>query len=163
MLDKGLHEAEIIRLISAHEQCLCDLHLYLVRLGFLYEDDFYILERKDSVMPWQTEEIMTIDIYYQGFHLYESEEEIIGNQDQKWDELKVEYLLATLPENCMKILFSQLKLICAQFGLSVHYESNAVTLNDLEELFKRFSDELEVSYGGRAGSENLAMLIEQQY
>lgn len=156
------HEKESIALKANKKIGRRDLHLYLVRRGFKSVDDFYELLRSQGVKRWQSSAIMSLFVLNSGKMVYETEEDIEEAAGAVWDELECEYLLATLPIECIDLLIVELRGLCETFNLQVNYSAASLSLEELRRKLVAIADELSSSVDV-PGSETLRILIYQSY
>ncbi len=154
------HEKKEIRLIGRELRSRKELHSFLRSRGFKSEDDFYFLDRIDQAQPWQAISVMTIDVIRGGAAIYETEEDIKDKTTQ-WDELKVEYLLASLPRDCIARCAIECECIANAFGLDISLGGEAFTRGGLQTALEQIADKLSVEVD-EPGSEALGILIQQK-
>ena len=138
-----------------------DLHSFLMSRGYSTEDDFYYLLRTDESEIWQSDSIMTIDVALAGNAIYETEEDVI-ERESAWDELKIEYLLATLPVVFIPELVRECAAIATRFNLKMTYCGDELDASQLQAKLEAIADELKEQWD-EPGSETLRILIEQSY
>ena len=138
------------------------LHKFLVELGFVSEDDFYVLDRSDDVLPWQAEELLTIGVKLGNTEVYETEEDVVEGLSSDWDSLVVSYLLASLPDQQIERAVGTIGSILSKFDLAVSYRDKQISMVELAGQLTAAAVILE-SRQTPAGSEMLALEIEQQY
>lgn len=156
------HEEETVFLRSPQPQQRTALDRWLRQRGFQAVDDFYNLKRKGRCEPWQTSTIVTLSIRRDGDDVYETEEDLAEGEATTWDELKADYLLATLPRDCIVPLVCEIEALATAFNLSIKYLGEPVDSGELLNRLNAIADQLSRDWD-EPGSESLAILIEQQY
>lgn len=159
---KNYHEKEIVVLQSERPQRRKLLHKHLRARGFKSEDDFYELFRKGKCEPWQSTAVLTLSVFQSGATIYETEEDIAESGGTTWDELHCEYLLATLPRECIELMLNELSVLCTCFDLRMAYDGQAIEVEDLRSKLNSIADNLAKTLD-EPGSEALRILIQQQY
>jgi hypothetical protein len=156
------HEKETILLKGSqlHDRKL--LHKWLRKRGYRSEDDFYYLQRKGRFRPWQTSTLITLNVRRGGHEIYETEEDLIEGIGTNWDELRSEYLMATLPRECIAAVTAEIAAIAAEFDLTIEYCGAVVDIAELASRLNAVADQLTSEFD-EPGSEALAILIERQY
>ena len=150
-----LHETEEIVLKPAQPQSSRTLWTLLEEQGFtLFEDLFAFNRPKRDVLPWQSDEIASVDIYLQDEPVYDPK----GH----WDKLVLQYLLATQPRSGISVFVERTSQIAEKLGLTMTYRGKAITTRELEECLNSAADELS-SAVGEPGGEYMAILIESTY
>ncbi|WP_154668141.1 hypothetical protein [Pseudoduganella violaceinigra] len=139
-----------------------EFHTWLKRRGYKSEDDFYYLKRKGRIPPWQTDAIVTVDIRLNSSAIYETEEDVEEGSSTAWNSLKLDYLMASLPRECIELFLEEVEQISNCFGLEVKFELAEVDVPSLRASLNVIADSLDRDFGG-AGSEELAILIAQEY
>ena len=155
------HEKEIIRLSANKPKARRELHEYLKERGFASEDDFYFLDRPDTPKPWQSISVMTVDVFNRGSTVHETEEDIAEYPGQ-WDELRVDYPLATLPPFLFETCVAECEALAVRFGLQMELGGDFITSGQLRSTLMKIADDLTAELD-EPGSETLRILIEQSY
>lgn len=155
------HEKEAIRLVAREPKSRWELHRFLKERGFTNEDDFYFLDRPDQPKPWQSISVMTASVFYQGAAVYETEEDMEEKPGQ-WDELRVDYLLATLPTSFIETCAVECEALAAQFELALEVNGNPINPGQLRSMLQQIADQVAAEWDA-PGSEFLSILIEQSY
>jgi hypothetical protein len=156
------HEKEtfLLRPSKPIERVLLDR--WLRRRQYHSEDDFYYLPRKDQCEPWQSSTILSLDVRSAGEAIYETREDLAEGSGTSWDELKIEYLLATLPREHIETLIEEVNALSTEFLLELRYCGEVISSTELAHCLNQIADQL-VKQIDNTGSEALAILIEQQY
>ena len=155
------YEKEIIRLTAVESKRFGELHEFLKKRGFKHEGDFYIIDRLDTPKPWQAISILTLNVFGQGSSVHKNEENIVG-QSGEWDELKVDYLLATLPAFYIEKCAIECEALAIQFDLKIELNGVSIKLGQLQAALQQIADKL-TSEWDEPGSEIIGILIEQSY
>jgi len=125
-------------------------------------DNFYLLDRADKPSIWQSETICLIEVSLDGEELEVYDEEISGSASF-WNELRVEYLLATLPRENISKFCSICKKIVEEFNLHLTFNGTQYeTISEVERLMNVMADRLTSEFG-EPGSEEICILIEEEY
>jgi hypothetical protein len=156
------HEKETIVLKAPQPLDRTTLDKWLRKRGFRSEDEFYYLPRKGRCEPWQTSTIVSLDVRRAGSSVYETEEDMAEGLATNWDELRADYLLATLPRDYIASMVFEIDALVMQFGLKVEYQGETMAATELEMHLNAVADQLSKEWDA-PGSETLAILIEQQY
>ncbi len=156
------NEEIIIELKSKKKIARKELHSELKSMLYLSEDDFYVFERDDDSQPWQSEELLTIDIKCDDKEIYETEGDIEEDGGTVWDRIVVSYLMATMPIESIDSLLEKVAEIQEKFNLDIVFQDKILSLENLEKNMKRIANELEATIAPQ-GSEELAILIEEKY
>jgi len=156
------HEKETIRLLSGKRKSRLELDDYLLDRGYKREDEFYFLDRPDTVEAWQSLSVLTIDVYRHGNTLHGREGDIVTEQDA-WDELCITYLLATLPVTFIDVCADECESLAEQFDLKLELDGRSLRQADeLRPELNKIANELTKRWG-EPGSESLGILIELSY
>jgi hypothetical protein len=155
------HEKETIRLFGGGPKSRRDLHAFLIARGFTSEDEFYFIDRPDRPKPWQSISVMTVNVFNQGLAAYESAEDI-AEPATEWDELKVDYLLATLPASFVEKCAVECETLAARFDLQIELGDAPVKPGELQSALQKIVDHLTDQFD-EPGSESLGILIELSY
>lgn len=158
----NFHERELIYLDSSQDQSRRELHKFLKDNGFKSIDDFYVLDRKGRVPPWQSRTLISIDIANSNDSIYETEEDIEDGKPQDWRRLKIACLLASLPKECLPLFTNTIGKISEHFDLRISFLGQEATLESLEFELHRLANEVEVAFFP-CGSEELAIAIQNEY
>ena len=160
-MENDYHEKETIRLSASEPKSRCDLHVFLKGRGFTSEDEFYFVDRPDTPKPWQAISVVTVNVYRQGSAVYETEEDVAETPGQ-WDELKVDYLLATLPPAFIEKCAVECEALAAQFGLRIELGGEAIKPGQLQSTLQQIAHKLTTAFD-EPGSETLGILIAESY
>lgn len=155
-------EEILIELKSNKKLSRKELHNALKIMGYLSEDDFYFFERDDDIQPWQSEELLSIDIKCDDKEIYETEGDIEEGGGTVWDKIVVSYLMATMPIESIGRLIERIAEIQEKFNLDIVLQDKIISLEHLEKNLKRIANELEIKIAP-PGSEELAILIDEKY
>lgn len=156
------HEVEVLVLKSAQKQSRRRLHEYLCAEGFASEDDFYYLNRRDKIAPWQSSSLVEVSIFLEHAAVYGTQEDIKEQGDLLWDELHAEYLFATLPRCCIGEFLDIAFRLAEAFNLGVWYGGKCVSKSAAMSAFLQIADQL-VKEVDEPGSESLRILIQMHY
>lgn len=156
------HEKLTVVLVREAPVLRSELHTWLKLRGYKSEDDFYFLKRKAKVLPWETRTLVTVDVQLNSSAVYETEEDVEEGSSTAWNSLNLDYLMASMPRDCIDLFVEEVQQLSLQFGLQIQFNSESVEASSLRAALNRIADELEEYFGG-AGSEELAILIEQEY
>lgn len=156
------HETEIIFLKASTRCSRKSLHAFLRKRGFAAIDDFYQLLRREPPEPWQSSSVVSIQVLLAGTEVYETEEDVDDGISGVWDELRLEYLMATLPREYIDILIAEIDAISREFQLQIVYFEEKRTSSGLSSRLNQIADRLSSDWDA-PGSEILRILIEQKY
>lgn len=152
------HELKVIRLCANEPKSRRDLHVFLKGRGFVSMDDFYFIDRPDKPEPWQAISVISVHVFHQGTAVYETEKDI-AESPGLWDELRVEYLLATLPRSFIETYAVECQALVAQFDLRMDLNGDPLEPDQLRPTLDKIADELTAQLD-EPGSESLRILIE---
>ncbi|MBC3876119.1 hypothetical protein [Undibacterium flavidum] len=138
-----------------------DLHKSLKQFGFISEDDFYYLRRKGKVASWETDCLMTINVFSANSDTYETEDDIEEGICSNWDSLHISYLMASLPREFINTFVSEIEKIKLRFALQLVFEDITMEVSELTLKLSKIADDLE-KFGG-VGSKELKILISYEY
>lgn len=161
-MSTNYHEQEVVSLKTASKQDRKRLHSFLRKRGFKPEDDFYELFRRGRCEPWQSSAILRVTVASSGAAVYETDEDIAEDRSTVWDELRCEYLLATLPRTYIDEYVREVVALSAEFGLRTFWQDEELEPASLSQRLNAVADELSREWG-EPGSEPLRLLIEKQY
>jgi hypothetical protein len=156
------HEKETIILKSPKTWDRRALHTFLQKRGFKTEDDFYELFRKGPRDPWQSSAIMSVTVFQAGKSVYETEEDIQEGATTSWDELRCEYLMATLPREAIFDFIREVDALVEEFSLEIVWNGEKMASIELTNRLNAIADHLSTKWDA-PGSETLRILIQQQY
>lgn len=151
-----LHEAEEVLLRSDVDRPCEEVWRLLPQLGYtLHEDVFTLLREKNTAVPrWQSDSVVTVQVLHQGDEIYDRQE--------RWDAVKLTYLLATLPRMCISPFVNSVAEVAAHLGLPLHFDGKDVTPEELHHALTSHAEELAGSIG-EPGSEDVRIFIESTY
>ena len=160
-MENNYHEKETIRLVASESKSRMDLHIFLKGRGFTSEDEFYFLDRNDAPKPWQSISVMTVNVFDRGSTVYETAEDVV-EAPGVWDELQVDYLLATLPPVFIEKFANECEILAVQFNLKMEMGGRIVPPGQLQLALQAIATNL-TNELDEPGSETLRILIEQSY
>lgn len=137
-----------------------DLHIFLKNKGYKSEDDFYYISRDDKVEPWQSFQLLTLDIKLGDEDKYETEEDIEEGISTEWDKILASYLLATIPEDGIEKFIKKVQEIKSELNLKLFYCEEEITMDKLSKTLNLYAKKIEEKYYVEVGSEWLCRLIE---
>lgn len=156
------HEKEVVILRAKDARCFDKLHRFMVRSGARMVDDFYLVDRADKPAIWQSEAVCLIEVLLDGEELGVYDDEIAGGTFV-WNELRVEYLLATLPRENISKVCSICQSIVEAFNLDLTFNGTSYeTVSEIERLMNGIANGLALEFG-EPGSEEICILIEDGY
>jgi len=156
------HEKETISLKTVSDCSLAHLHDFLLSCGYRMEDDFYYLDRADTPKPWQSTSAVTVNVLKSGEGLNDLNLEGVGTSEPAWDELQIEYLLATLPAHYIDSTCNECERIARRFNLQISLEGKDLTATELRTRLRDIAKNLTIEWS-EPGSETLAILIQDLY
>lgn len=156
------HEKETIVLKADSKLERKRLHGFLKKRGFKSEDDFYELFRKGRCESWQSSAIIGVTVHSSGNNVYETEEDIEEGLGTVWDELRCDYLLATLPRERITDFVREVDTLIAEFKLKAFWNGEEVDGVKRARRLNAIADQLSKEWDV-PGSETLRILILQQY
>jgi hypothetical protein len=156
------HEAERIELHAGTPRLRKELHGFLKDRGFRSIDDFYVLPRRGRVMPWQSQDIVVLDVRLAGNAVYEAREDIAEGTAGAWDCLQLKYPMASVPSECLSVFVSHAAALASHFDLAIRYQDHEMPLDDVARELASIADHLSENWFD-PGSENLALLILDEY
>lgn len=160
-MQPNYHEKEVITLVAGEPQSRQELHVFLTGRGFTSEDDFYYLARRDVPKPWQSISVMTVHVANRGLDSCEIED--AGEvKTGLWEELSVDYLMATLPAPFIQKCAAECKSLAARFDLRIKLANIPVKPGGLLPALQQIADNLTAELD-EPGSESLRILIEMSY
>lgn len=104
---------------------------------------------------------MTVNVFATGAEVYETEGDV-GEGAACWDELRIDYLLATLPVFFIEKCAAECEALAVQFGLRVELDGVPLGPGKIYSVLKEIADNLTAEWD-EPGSETLGILIEQLY
>ena len=158
----NLHEVETVTLRGNREWPRKELHEFLEELGFKSEDDFYHLKRNGSLLKWQTNTLATVDVFWRGRSIYETEDEVCEGTSGTWDSIEMKYYMASVPKECIQAFVTVACAIQEKFDLQFFFQGVRRNEEELLRDFEKTAAEL-TTYCDEPGSEALAILIQQRY
>lgn len=156
------HECELFVLKSDRLQGRKPLHQYLKARGYSPIDDFYVLDRKGRNPNWQSEQFLSVSAHRHGAEVNETEEDMDESGGVEWTELHCEYLLATLPLECVETALIEVDCLCNQFGLSLYWKQQQIGVSQLRLALHSIAKDL-VQEFGEPGSKALRVLIWEEH
>jgi len=162
MTPNQYHEKESVILRGTVRRSRGDLARYLRGLGFQAIDDFYTYPRPGRLPKWQSLDLLSVDVLIQGKAVYETEDDVADGVATEWDSLRCDYLLATLPRECIVRAVALVGEICGSWQLELTYAESAVDSSELLARWNEIASNLASKYAP-PGSEELAILIASSY
>jgi hypothetical protein len=147
-----LHEKETVHLKDVNPRPWTEIAAALASLGFTLNDDNYSLDRKDHVHAWQTDSYVWMIVFLNDQEVFE----------EQWNRIELRYLLATLPQDGIKVFTEKVSGLAAKLKLSMIYNGEPVTKQALETKLNACATELAENLG-EPGSEEVAIFIESTY
>jgi hypothetical protein len=162
-LDK-LHEKEVVSLRLYQSQRVSALADSLASIGFTKSDDFCFFPRADRGPAWQSETVTTATFYLGDSELCQYlDEPEPDSTDSACDEIRFDYLLASLPQPCIGVFISLLRSVQQLFGGRFSHLGEPLDIDTLETVFSRYVADIEQELAEDPGSEFLAIYISQSY
>lgn len=160
-----LHEKEVVSLMLDPPRPVSSLADTLSSIGFRRMDDFCYLPRRDQGSVWQSETVTTATFYAVGSELsqYVDEEPEDDSADLQSDEIRFDYLLASLPEACIQTFLSSLRHLQELIGGRLVHRDESVSMANLEACFLCYVEDIEQELAEAPGSEFLAIFISESY
>lgn len=155
------YEVVVVTLKAVEKRSARKLQSFLLGRGFLQNDDHYYLPREGKLEVWQFYEITDVQLLLGGHEVYADKEDLL-EEDVQWDELKVSYLLASLPRKYIDTYVNECSALETNFDLCMIHNGQVVTTNDVCVHANRLVDELEADMGA-AGSETVATIMQMVY
>jgi hypothetical protein len=159
---KKYHEVEQFILKSDKLNSRKQLHQFLRSRGFTSIDDFYVLDRKNQYPAWQSEEVISLAIRRDGTEVYETAEDMEEYGATDWTDIQCEYLLATLPRECIALALDEVGCLCKEFDLKVYWNGRVLGVPELSDELHSIADQLSQEFG-EPGSEALDLIIEEEF
>ena len=159
----SFHEVERVVLRSATPQSRQALHAFARQRGMKLNDDFhyYFIDRLDVAETYQAISIGEFSALYDGAR-NEDYEEDFTESDSRWDCLEAEYLLASLPTECIATFVQECAAFAKRFALSMYRGNSVVSEVDLQAELQQIALELSNTHGD-PGSKWLAIEIKMTY
>jgi hypothetical protein len=156
----------MIRLEKLHESESFEIRLekpiagkaviaYFKGIGASLEDDFILEDRKDTVPPWQTSSIYTVECSLSGVAVYPDESQV--------DCLTFDYLFSSLPARFYPRFAEVLQRSAEQFDGSIYYDARVISPRDMNPLFDSWVSDLRDEISEEPGTESLSILIEELF
>lgn len=139
-----------------------NLHEALIEMGYKSEDDFYFVPREDTPQPWQSINLLALDVKCRGEPKYETKEDVEEGISTEWDEVVISYLIATIPPENIEKLLKRISDLVDVFKLNLRFEDVDITIDEFRHKLISIADQIEAKYA-RPGSEDLSILIECRY
>ena len=157
---------DMIRLEKLHESESFEIRLekpvsgkaviaHFKGFGAGLEDDFFSEDRKDTVPPWQTSSIYTVECSLSGVAVYPDESKV--------DCLTFDYLFSSLPAGFYPRFAEVLQRSAEQFHGSIHYRGQVIGPRDMDPLFDSWVSDLREEISEEPGTKSLAILIEELF
>lgn len=151
-----LHEIEVVTFQLSSPRPVRELLRLFTSQGFDLHDDVFSLDRKDRVLPWQHSSIAEVAIECGGREVFEF-------QDGVWDCLKLKYLFATLPFECVESFVQVVVAASRALGIIPEFRGRPTNTIELRNEFERMKAELIAEVGDEPGSESVAIFIRTTY
>jgi hypothetical protein len=162
-LDK-LHEKEVVSLRLDQAQKVSSLTDSLASIGFRKSDDFCFFPRVDRGPAWQSDTVTTATFYLGDSELCQYlDEPEPDSTDSACDEIRFDYLLASLPQPCIGVFLSLLRSVQRLVGGRFCHLGEPLDINTLETILSRYVADIEQELAEDPGSEFLAIYISQSY
>jgi len=158
---EDFHEKEEIRLSASESKSPSELHVFLKGRGFTSEDDFFYLDRRDTPESWQAISVISINVYWQGVAVDDTDDDT-AEAPRQWDELRVEYLLASLPPAFIDQCVLECEALADRFGLRIQLNGDPMKPGELRSALRDVADGLAEQWY-EPGSEALGILIAESY
>ena len=100
-----------------------ELHEALIGMGYKSEDDFYFVPREDAAQPWQSVDLLTLDVRCKGEAKHETKEDVEGAFSTEWDQVVISNLIATIPPDNTEKLLKRISDLVNRFHLTLQFES----------------------------------------
>lgn len=155
IMDANYHELEEVILESPSVRKVPELSKILRSLGFTLHEDVFSLDRSDDVAAWQSDSIVEVQLVF-------NERETF-NLKGKWNSIRLQYYLATLPVELGSIFLDTVHKIAQALNLPMRFRGEVVSVEQLRAIFDRYSKELVNDLGESPGSEGLAIMIHEAY
>ncbi|MDR6227191.1 hypothetical protein [Desmospora profundinema] len=156
-----LHESKEVFLIPSSPQPCSKLAEALLPLGYTEDDGFYYLKRTGEHPNWQSENIVSVDVYKDGQEIEAIEDEF-DDEPCEWDKLKFEYLLATLPVYTIDLFVDGVTQVSEKLKYPLIYEGRKVSSQELKKEFRKCANELRRNVG-EPGSKSVRIEIALTY
>lgn len=159
----SFYEVERVTLRSSRPQSRRDLHAFALQCGMKFNEDFhsYFIDRLGMAEAHQAISIAEFFVLYDGARNEDYEEDFAESNSQ-WDCLEAEYLLASLPPECITTFVRECGALAKRFELSMRRGENAVSAIELQADLQKIAVELANTHG-EPGSEQLAIEIKMTY
>lgn len=161
MTDVPFEKIEIL-LASSSLQERGELHRELLLQGLVLDDDLYALRREGEVEEWQDEDALVVEVCLRGETSEADLGEIEAGAAGAWDALKVEYLLATTPRECIGRVSGLVVWACARFGLLAKLGEEVVQPDKVGPMLVAMADKL-ADILDEPGTEGISALVELKY
>ena len=160
-----LHEKEVVSLMLDPPRLVSSLANSLSSIGFRWMDDFCYLPRRDQGSIWQSETITTATFHAVGAELsqYVDEEPEADSADLQCDEIRFDFLLASLPQACIQTFLSGLRHLQELIGGRLVHRGESVSIANLEVCFSSYVADIQQELAEEPGSEFLAIFISESY
>ncbi len=118
-------------------------------------DDYLSEDRKDTVPPWQTSSIYTVECSLSGVAVYPDESQV--------DRLTFDYLFSSLPAQFYPRFAEVLQRSAERFHGVIHYRGRVIGPKDMDPLFESWVSDLREELSEEPGTKSLAILIEELF
>lgn len=126
----------------------------LKSLGARLDYDVYSFYREDDPPIWQSDIIAQLRLFLKGQEVYAQD---------NFDEIRVEYPLATIDSSFINVFFRILREISQEFEGELKMHGKAVSEEEALGHFDELLSNLMKNWGEEAGSRSLVIMIEQSY
>ncbi|MEM8849107.1 MAG: hypothetical protein AAGE03_03640 [Pseudomonadota bacterium] len=160
---ESFHELVVVTLHADGARSRTALHDALQNLRFEPFDYFYGFPRDDPVKAWQAEQLLHVEACIEGAINKDDEaEEIMAGTARPWTDLRVEYLLASLPITCIDPACDIIEAVAEALDLSIRHQGADISLEVLRARMTDFAREVSETHFD-PGSHELCWLIESTY
>ncbi len=125
-----LHELEIVTFRSGKPRPRKELLRVFGSQGFTLHDDVFSLDRLGKQPPWQHSSFVELEVRYQN-------EEVFGFEEGVWDELRLKYLFAFLPFECVEEFMRSVEATSQHLGISPEFRGQATDRLKLRKDFEQ--------------------------
>ncbi len=154
-----LHEKEVVSFRPHEPLRVSALADTLMSVGFRTMDDFCFFPRSDQRSAWQSDTVTTATFFFDGSELSQP----LDEADSLCDEIRFDYLLASLPPQCIEVFISLIRTIQDLVGGPLFHLGVITDINDLDRVFALYVTDIEQELAEEPGSEFLNVCIAQSY
>lgn len=149
------HEIESIYFRPASSRAWPELAECLKGEGFTFEGDVFYKVRTGRIPPWQHKMIAEVRIFLDGVEVY--------GRGSRWDLLRIDYLFAYLPAECIEDFMRIVGSVANRLGLRPELNGAIVSSGDLRAAFDNFARDLMCELAEEPGTEALAAYLASTY